>query len=123
MTAFAALNHGWKFGADGLCSERPAEGTTGNIAIKTYPTREFLGLVYVYIGAGPEPVFPPYPAFTVEGIVETTPQLFPCNYFQSWENDWDLFHAEWAHKTGEIHGQLLHSLHAGNGALADSYVQ
>ncbi|MDP8985642.1 MAG: Rieske 2Fe-2S domain-containing protein [Pseudomonadota bacterium] len=96
--------HGWKFGADGRCSERPAEGTTGNIAIKTYPTREFLGLVYVYIGTGAEPAFPPYPAFTVEGIVETTPQLFPCNYFQSWENDWDLFHAAWTHKTGEIHG-------------------
>ncbi len=96
--------HGWKFGADGRCSERPAEGTTGSIAIKTYPTREFLGLVYVYIGKGPEPAFPPYPAFTGEGLVETTPQLFPCNHFQSWENDWDLFHAAWTHKTGEIHG-------------------
>jgi 5,5'-dehydrodivanillate O-demethylase len=96
--------HGWKFGSDGKCSERPAEGTTGNIRIKTYPTREFLGLVYVYIGGGEEPAFPPYPAFTAQGIVETTPQFFPCNYFQSWENDWDLFHAAWTHKTGEIHG-------------------
>jgi 5,5'-dehydrodivanillate O-demethylase len=27
----------------------------------------------------------------------------PCNYFQSWENDWDEFHVVWTHRTGAIH--------------------
>ena len=27
------MYHGWKFGPDGRCTERPAEGTTGGIAI------------------------------------------------------------------------------------------
>nr|MDP9114058.1 Rieske 2Fe-2S domain-containing protein [Acidobacteriota bacterium] len=98
------LYHGWKFGADGKCIERPADGSSGNIKIRAYPTREYLGLVYVFIGDGSEPHFPPYPGFTSEGIVETFRQHFPCNYFQSWENDWDIFHAAWTHKTGEIHG-------------------
>jgi len=98
------MYHGWKFGPDGRCSERPAEGTTGGIAIETYPVEEYLGLIYVYVGGGKPPSFPPYPGFKAEGLVEVYPAVFPCNYVQSFENDWDLFHASYTHKTGEIHG-------------------
>ena len=99
--------HGWKFGADGVCTARPAEPTGGGgIKIRTYPCREFLGLVYGYFGEGEPPAFPPYPGFVAEGLVETMGAMFPCNWFQSWENDFDLFHARWTHRTGEIHGPM-----------------
>jgi len=98
------MYHGWKFGADGRCTERPAEGGTGSIAIETYPAEEYLGLIYVYVGGGAPPAFPPYPGFFVDGVVETYSAHFPCNYVQSYENDWDLYHANFTHRTGEIHG-------------------
>ncbi len=100
--------HGWKFEADGTCSERPAEanGGGGGVKIRAYPAHDFLGLIFVYIGEGEAPAFPPYPGFEGEGIVETMEADFPNNWFQTWENDWDLFHAHYTHRTGEIHGPL-----------------
>jgi 5,5'-dehydrodivanillate O-demethylase len=75
----------------------------GGIRAGAYPTREFLGLIYAFFGEGEPPAFPPYPAFEGEGIVETYATIFPNNYFQSWENDWDAFHARFTHQTGESH--------------------
>jgi 5,5'-dehydrodivanillate O-demethylase len=101
------LYHGWKFGPNGACVERPAEpGTSSHIRIKTYGVNEFLGLIFAYIGDGPEPSFPPFPAFEGEGMVVTEQDLFEYNHFQSWENDWDPYHADWTHKMGEIHRPL-----------------
>lgn len=100
------LYHGWKFGADGQCLERPAEpdGSHGTVRIRTYPTKEFLGLIYGYFGDNDPPPFPPYPAFEGEGVPESMSAPFPCNYFQSWENDFDIYHVMYTHRTGEIHG-------------------
>jgi 5,5'-dehydrodivanillate O-demethylase len=97
--------HGWKFNADGACTERPAEPNGGGgLKIRTYPVGEHLGLIYGYFGDDEAPAFPPYPGFVREGIIETLRTEFPCNYLQCFENDFDLFHAEWTHRTGEIHG-------------------
>jgi 5,5'-dehydrodivanillate O-demethylase len=102
--AIRCLYHGWKFGPSGECIERPAEVNTGNVHIKTYPTREFLGLIYGYFGEGAQPAFPPYPAFEGEGIIEVMTAPFPCNHFQTFENDFDIYHAMYTHSTGSIHG-------------------
>jgi 5,5'-dehydrodivanillate O-demethylase len=105
--AIRCLYHGWKFGADGACVERPAEpGTASHIRIKTYAAREHLGLIFAYVGDGPEPAFPPFPAFQQEGLLIAEEQYFECNHFHSWENDWDLYHAAWTHKQGELHGPI-----------------
>ena len=99
------LYHGWKFGADGQCVERPGElpRSGAGIRIGAYPTREFLGLIYAYFGAGEPPAFPPYPAFEGEGLIEAYATIFPVNYFQGWENDWDAYHARYTHATGALH--------------------
>jgi 5,5'-dehydrodivanillate O-demethylase len=99
------IYHGWKFRANGLCAERPGElgRAGGGVRVRAYPTREFLGLIYGYFGEGEPPEFPPYPAFEGEGVIETYATIFPNNYFQSWENDWDAFHARFTHHTGELH--------------------
>jgi 5,5'-dehydrodivanillate O-demethylase len=103
--AIRCLYHGWKFGADGACVERPAEpGSHAHVHIRTYGVKEFLGLIFAYTGDGPEPAFPPFPAFEEDGVVIAEEQFFECNHFQSWENDWDIYHAAWTHKMGELHG-------------------
>ena len=99
------LYHGWKFGADGRCIERPGElrKDGANIAIPRYPTGEFCGMIWAYLGESEPPAFPPFPEFEGEGFIECFRQHFPCNYFQSTENDWDLYHARYTHCTGEMH--------------------
>src|SRR5437879_2767453 len=44
--------HGWKYDADGACVEQPAEdsGFAGRVRIPSYPTRDYLGLVFAYLG-------------------------------------------------------------------------
>jgi 5,5'-dehydrodivanillate O-demethylase len=98
--------HGWKFGPDGVCAERPGEfeAAGGGVAIRTYPCHDYLGMIFGYFGEGEAPAFPPYPGFSAEGELEPYAAVFPCNWFQSWENDWDLFHAASTHQAGEIHG-------------------
>jgi len=98
--------HGWKFrGEDGRCTERPGEKGRSGAGIRTgvYPTREFLGLIYAYLGEGEAPPFPPYPAFEGEGVIETYATHLPVNWFQGWENDWDPYHARFTHGAGGLH--------------------
>lgn len=100
------LYHGWKFrGGDGLCTERPGEKgrSGGGIRTGAYPVREFLGLIYAFLGEGEAPAFPPYPAFEGEGLIEVYATRLPVNWFQGWENDWDPFHARFTHRAGGLH--------------------
>jgi 5,5'-dehydrodivanillate O-demethylase len=100
------LYHGWKFGAGGHCVERPGEaaGIPSKAHIRGYPTGEHLGFIWGYFGDGAPPPFPSIPGFEGEGLVECFYQHFPCNYFQAMENDWDLYHAAYTHRTGGMHG-------------------
>jgi 5,5'-dehydrodivanillate O-demethylase len=106
------LYHGWKFAGNGTCVERPGErgGTGAGIRIGSYPTEEFLGLIYGYFGDGAPPAFPPYGEFEGEGIHETYAAVFPCNFFQSWENDWDIYHAKFTHSTGDLHAMNFEAM-------------
>jgi len=96
--------HGWQFSSSGQCTEIPANSAeyAAKIRIPGYPTKERLGLIFAYFGEGEPPEFG-FPDFEGEGIVETRVQELGCNFFQSYENDWDLYHAAWTHRTGAIH--------------------
>jgi 5,5'-dehydrodivanillate O-demethylase oxygenase subunit len=105
------LYHGWKFDGTGRCIERPG-GTLGAPGeergnIKAYPTREHLGLVFAYLGEGDPPAFPPYPAFEDEGLIETRSTVYPCNFFQTHENNFDPCHILWSHSHGVTHADYL----------------
>ena len=81
--------HGWKFDCAGQCIEQPAEDKSfaRKVKIKTWPTREYLGLVWAYFGDGEPPAFPPFPHRETEGIIQTwNVEHVPCNYLQSFEN-------------------------------------
>jgi 5,5'-dehydrodivanillate O-demethylase oxygenase subunit len=57
--------HGWKYDRTGQCIEQPAERPPfcQRIRLKTYPARDYLGLVFAYLGEGAPPEFLRIPEF------------------------------------------------------------
>lgn len=107
--AIRCLYHGWTYDGDGACIERPAEVPSGpapQICIPAYPTREHQGLIYAYFGAGDPPPFPPFPDFPDDGVIENSCDLFPCNWFQTYENQTDEVHIAYVHSHGGSHRAL-----------------
>ena len=90
--------HGWMYDANGQCVDRPGERQEINsrIRIRSYPTAEYLGLIFVYFGEGEPPPLPRYPRMEDEGIVDVTIDKLPINYFYSMEND--AFHFAFVHR-------------------------
>ena len=103
------LYHGWKFAGDGRCVEQPNEKTPflARAGVKGYPTREHLGLIFCYFGDGEPPPFPPFPAFGDDGFVETRSTVYPCNWLQTHENNYDPCHIIWSHGHGITHADFL----------------
>jgi len=64
--------HGWAFDVDGRCLETPGEPRRSRLKERVwqgaYPTREFIGLVFAYLGP-PErrPAFPVFDSYDVPG--------------------------------------------------------
>ena len=88
--------------------EQPAEeaGFARKVRIGSYPTREYLGLIYAYFGEGEAPPFPPYPGPTAEGLIENQTQLVPCNWLQCFENSMDEVHVAFVHRIGGSHSGI-----------------
>jgi 5,5'-dehydrodivanillate O-demethylase oxygenase subunit len=93
--------HGWMYDGAGQCVEQPAEPEPfcQKIRIRGYPVRDYLGLVFAYIGDGEPPELPRYPEFEndeeVREVVIREP--WPCNYFNRIENAPDLVHLTYTH--------------------------
>ncbi len=99
--AIRCFYHGWKFAPTGQCVEQPAEPKPfcHKIKIRTYPCRDYLGLVFAYLGDGAPPPFPRYPEFEdFEGLLELDSYFRGCNYFNNLENGGDLTHSGFAHR-------------------------
>ena len=103
------LYHGWKFDGDGKCTEQPAESSefAAKVRIRACPTREHVGLIFAFFGAGDPAPFPHIPGFSGNGILEHTENPVDYNFFQGWENDFDAYHAVFTHRTGGVHFQPL----------------
>ena len=98
--ALRCFYHGWKYGPDGQCLEQPAEESAfaHKVSLRTWPTREYLGLIFAYFGAGTAPELPVYPTFErFNGLVEIDSYLRECNYFQNVENSLDMSHVGFVH--------------------------
>jgi 5,5'-dehydrodivanillate O-demethylase len=98
--ALRCFYHGWKFGPDGQCLEQPAEESSfcHKISVKTWPTREYLGLIFAFLGDGTPPEFSRYPEFErFDGLVEIDSYSRNCNYFQNLENALDMAHVGFVH--------------------------
>ena len=101
------IYHGWKYGGDGQCTEAPAEGpaAAARIRIAGYPTHEYCGLIFAYMGEGVAPVFdlPRKEAFEKPNlIILSRIQIWPCNWFQMVENSLDAVHVSFVHLAGKV---------------------
>lgn len=93
--------HGWKFNPQGQCVEQPAEDPAfkRKICIDGHPTREYLGLIFAYLGEGEAPPFPEFPEIDpAKDTILYNRHPVPCSYFQRIENDMDELHLHFVHK-------------------------
>ena len=91
--------HGWKYDGTGQCVEQPAEGESfaAKVKILSYPTREYLGLVFAYFGEGEVAPFRRYPQLEAEGVLDVSSYSRQCNYFNALENGVDQAHVPFTH--------------------------
>lgn len=94
--------HGWKFASSGQCIEQPAERKSfcDKVKLRSYPTREYLGLIFAYLGEdqAPAPDFPTYSRFDGENInLQFESYTRPSNFFNNLENLGDLSHLAYLH--------------------------
>jgi 5,5'-dehydrodivanillate O-demethylase len=96
--------HGWAYDGNGQCVEQPAEPEPfcQRIKIRSYPTRDYLGLVFAYLGEGEPPPFPRYPQLEADGVLETHSYVRECSYFNSIENNMDEVHIAFVHRSSEF---------------------
>jgi phenylpropionate dioxygenase-like ring-hydroxylating dioxygenase large terminal subunit len=95
--------HGWLFDVDGRILETPSEPAGSTLRNRlfhgAYPTREYKGLVFAYLGApGAAPAFPVYDTFDRPGYT-TIPAswVWPANWMQIRENAMDPVHTSFLH--------------------------
>ncbi len=107
------LYHGWKYDGSGQCVEQPGEDESfaAKVRIRSYPVREYLGLIFAYLGEGEPAPFRRFPDFERPLVLEVgPPEVWPCNYFNRIDNACDANHVAFTHhesvsRTGKS-GQL-----------------
>ncbi len=107
--------HGWVFDGRGRCTEQPAEKNenfASKVNVRAFPARDYLGLVFVYLGEGEAPELPRYPemeddsAGVLYANVEKTP--IPCGFFQRVENAVDQAHLPFVHRVINSGDKVYH---------------
>ena len=94
--------HGWHYGTDGTILETPndpASRLKEKLQSTAYPTYEFKGIIFAYMG--PPGDVPDFPVLDVwqEPDTEMVPYSYsyPCNWLQIQENSQDPIHAVFLH--------------------------
>ncbi|MDH4074785.1 MAG: Rieske 2Fe-2S domain-containing protein [Acidimicrobiia bacterium] len=103
--------HGWKFAADGRCTDQPAEPRPfcDRIQARSYPAREAAGLLWAYLG--PHQAEPPFPRWEFTevpaGHVYASKRRQLCNWLQNLEGELDSAHVQilHAHAVGTLVSQ------------------
>src|SRR6185503_9214428 len=90
--------HGWKYAADGACTDQPGEREPflHRIRLRSAPAQEYLGLVFAYFGEGEPPELPRYPEFDCAQLL-TLSTKHAFNYFNSIDNLLDAVHLGFVH--------------------------
>jgi phthalate 4,5-dioxygenase oxygenase subunit len=97
------IYHGWKFDVQGTCVDMPSEPREFNFADKVrataYPTREWAGLVWAYLG--PSDLAPELPDLEWGRVPENQRYVVKynqeCNFVQATEGDIDSSHIGYLH--------------------------
>jgi 5,5'-dehydrodivanillate O-demethylase len=92
--------HGWTFDGGGQCVAQPCEQKSfaHKVRIGGYPVREYLGLVFAYLGEGEPPELPMLDVYAGEGYVELREEHRPWPVFTQIENSVDETHFNFAHR-------------------------
>jgi 5,5'-dehydrodivanillate O-demethylase oxygenase subunit len=93
--------HGWKYDGSGQCVEQPAEAETfpPKIRIPSYPVKEYIGLIFAYLGEGEPPPLPRYPRLESPDIsLDVAGLKRICNYFNNIDNSLDNAHVRFVHR-------------------------
>ena len=96
--------HGWVYDVDGRCLETPGEPAGSRLRERiwqgAYPTHEFAGLVFAYLGPlDRRPAFPVYDSYDVAGhqLMPAAKFMLPCNWLQVKDNSMDPVHTAFLH--------------------------
>jgi phthalate 4,5-dioxygenase oxygenase subunit len=95
--------HGWKFDVNGICVDMPNEpqeyGFGNKVRIAAYPTREYGGLIWAYMG--PPEHLPDLPKLEWARVPEThryvSKRVQETNYLQAIEGGIDSSHSNFLH--------------------------
>jgi 5,5'-dehydrodivanillate O-demethylase oxygenase subunit len=104
--SLACAYHGWTFDPGGRCLAQPAEPRPfcDKVAIRTYPTREQVGLIFAYLGEDVPPAFAPLPEFEdARFTYHVRRSHWPCNYWAQMENTFDVTHTNFLHPQFNYH--------------------
>src|SRR4051794_15262291 len=101
------MYHGWKYNSTGQCVHRPAEPSriSDKTRIVGYPTHEYAGLIFAYMGPGEAPEFSLPRGEALERSSDlgfARVEVWPCNWFQHVENSLDPVHVSFAHQMGKV---------------------
>jgi 5,5'-dehydrodivanillate O-demethylase oxygenase subunit len=101
------MYHGWQYDGHGRCTFRPAEAdaTPPDITIGGYPTQEYAGLIFAYMGPLPAPPFdlPRKDIFErSDTLYFTRAEPWNCNWLQQVENSLDAVHVSFVHQKGKV---------------------
>jgi 5,5'-dehydrodivanillate O-demethylase len=93
--------HGWHYHAgSGACTKQPLEQRPfcDKVKLRTYPVKEYLGLIFVYLGEGEPPQFQRFPKLERQNcVIEPSVWFSDCNYLNNREND--PLHTAYTHAT------------------------
>ena len=94
--------HGWQFDVDGRILDTPGEPDDSikrRVYHGAYPAREWMGLVFAYMGPPDKaPAFPVYDAFErPDAEYVHRYRVSPCNWIQVRENEMDPIHLSFLH--------------------------
>jgi len=93
--------HGWKYDGSGQCVEQPAEANSfaEKVRIPGYPVREYIGLIFAYLGPGEPPALTRYAKFESRDIsLDVAGLRRICNYFNNIDNSLDSAHVRFVHR-------------------------
>jgi phenylpropionate dioxygenase-like ring-hydroxylating dioxygenase large terminal subunit len=95
--------HGWKFDVNGQCLELPTEPADSRlrteVKITAYPTQEYAGIVWAYLGPKEIPVEFPHLEFNYlpKENIFFRKSLLECNFMQALEGQFDSSHIGFLH--------------------------
>ncbi len=107
--------HGWRFEGTGQCVEQPGEEESfaSKVKIGSYPTQEYLGVIFAFIGKGDPPPFRQFPDFERAGVLDVgPPENWPCNYFNRIDNACDAGHVAFTHRESILRAKKEEALSA-----------